>query len=332
MPKYSVLIPVYNCEKYLAECLDSVLAQTYSDFEVIAVDDGSTDGSGKICDEYAIKDKRVKVIHKQNEGVFRARKTAFENSSGEYILTFDSDDVVDSCLIGAVDREITENGFDLVLFGLDHFSDDVSQRKPREVLNEDRSFEQNEKKELYLLLLRRIINSLCIKCCPRKSYACGFECDEYLSLSHGEDWFHSAKIIHATTRAKYINKAMYHYRKMNEGLSTGYDEQSLLLGFETSREVLKMMEEDGCLDREAELEWMAYCRRIADTFFRSLFYSDIGKKEKLQALKKIENTEVFKISVSGDADLGSSRLTVLKFRLLRYRMYSLLLALMRLKK
>lgn len=332
MPKYSVLMPVYNCEKYLAECLDSVLAQTYSDFEVVAVDDGSTDSSGKICDEYAKKDERVKVIHKQNEGVFRARKTAFENSSGEYILSVDSDDAIESYLIEAIDKEITENGFDLVFFGFDHFFDDVTQREPRRVLDEDCVFEADEKKELYLLLLRRIINSLWIKCCPRKSYAGGFECDEFLSLSHGEDWFHSAKIIHATTRAKYINKVMYHYRNINEGLAMSYDEQSLMLGYKTSREVLKMMEEDGCLDRETELEWMAYCRKITDTYFRSLFYSDIGKNEKLQALKKIENSEVFKISVCRDADLGSSKLTILKFRLLKHRMYSLLLALMRLKK
>ena len=93
MPKYSVLITVYNCEKYLAECFDSVLVQTCGDFEIVAVNDGSTDSSGAICDEYAAKDPRVKVIHKKNHGVNRARRTAFENSTGDYILTVDCDDI-----------------------------------------------------------------------------------------------------------------------------------------------------------------------------------------------------------------------------------------------
>ena len=68
MPKYSVLISVYNGEKYLAECLDSVLAQSCTDFEIVAVDDGSTDSSGKILDGYAKKDSRIKVVHKKNQG------------------------------------------------------------------------------------------------------------------------------------------------------------------------------------------------------------------------------------------------------------------------
>ena len=94
MPKYSVLLTVYNSEKYLDECFNSILSQTLSDFEVVVVDDESTDSSGKICDKYAERDSRVKVIHKTNEGVNIARKTAFENSTGEYIFTVDSDDRV----------------------------------------------------------------------------------------------------------------------------------------------------------------------------------------------------------------------------------------------
>ena len=84
MPKYSVLLTVYNSEKYLDECFNSILCQTFNDFEVVVVDDASTDSSGKICDKYARKDSRVKVIHKANEGVNVARKTAFENSTGLY--------------------------------------------------------------------------------------------------------------------------------------------------------------------------------------------------------------------------------------------------------
>ena len=95
MPKLSVIVPVYNTEKYLRECIDSILAQTFTDFELLLVDDGSTDGSGAICDEYAGKDLRVQVIHQENSGVTRARKTGAVHSKGIYLTYVDSDDWID---------------------------------------------------------------------------------------------------------------------------------------------------------------------------------------------------------------------------------------------
>lgn len=91
-PLISIIIPVYNVEKYLKECLDSVLAQTYQNWEAICVDDGSPDNSGTILDDYAKKDKRFVVIHKSNEGTAIARTTAIAKSEGEYITFLDSDD------------------------------------------------------------------------------------------------------------------------------------------------------------------------------------------------------------------------------------------------
>lgn len=94
-PKVSVIIPVYNVECYLARCLDSVLAQTYTDFELILVDDGSTDASPAICDSYARKDERVRVFHQENKGVSAARNLGIEESRGEFISFIDSDDWVE---------------------------------------------------------------------------------------------------------------------------------------------------------------------------------------------------------------------------------------------
>ena len=91
-PKISVIVPVYKAEKYLHRCVDSILAQTFQDFEVLLIDDGSPDKSGDICDEYAKKDNRVRVFHKENGGVTSARKLGVENSVGKYILFVDSDD------------------------------------------------------------------------------------------------------------------------------------------------------------------------------------------------------------------------------------------------
>lgn len=92
--KISVIVPVYNTEKYLHKCVDSILAQTFTDFELLLIDDGSTDNSGKICNEYAAKDNRVKVFHKENGGVSRARNLGIDNARGEYLSFIDSDDYI----------------------------------------------------------------------------------------------------------------------------------------------------------------------------------------------------------------------------------------------
>lgn len=92
--KISVIVPVYNTEKYLHKCVDSILAQTFTDFELLLIDDGSTDNSGKLCDEYAAKDNRVKVFHKKNGGVSRARNLGIDNAQGEYLSFIDSDDYI----------------------------------------------------------------------------------------------------------------------------------------------------------------------------------------------------------------------------------------------
>lgn len=94
MPKISVIVPVYNVENYLHECVDSILAQTFTDFELILVNDGSQDNSGTICDEYASKDKRITVIHQKNQGQAVARNKAIAIANGEWIHFVDSDDLI----------------------------------------------------------------------------------------------------------------------------------------------------------------------------------------------------------------------------------------------
>lgn len=111
LPLVSVIVPVYNVEQYLPKCIESILSQTFTDFEVILVDDGSTDRSGLICDEYANKDGRISVLHKKNAGVSSARNMALDIAKGEYITFVDSDDyLADSYLndlIGCIhDKEV----------------------------------------------------------------------------------------------------------------------------------------------------------------------------------------------------------------------------------
>ena len=114
MPKISIIVPVYNTEKYLHRCIDSILAQTYTDFELLLINDGSTDSSGAICDEYATKDSRVRVFHKENGGVTSARSLCVNNSKGDWVSFVDSDDTIKDCYIDVLSGGI-EDDIDIVV-------------------------------------------------------------------------------------------------------------------------------------------------------------------------------------------------------------------------
>ncbi len=114
--KVSVIVPIYNVEKYLNRCVDSVLSQTLTDLEVILVDDGSPDNCGKICDQYAEKDGRIKVVHKKNGGLSSARNAGLDVATGEYIFFLDSDDWLENDGLEMLYQKATETGVDFVRF------------------------------------------------------------------------------------------------------------------------------------------------------------------------------------------------------------------------
>ena len=122
----SIIIPVYNSEKYLQACLDSVLSQTFTDFEVLLVDDGSKDGSGVICDAYAAKDSRIRVLHKENGGVSSARNHGIDNARGEFIVFADSDDRMTNVYL----EHLMQSDADLVLSGVQKFGEKDTVRMP----------------------------------------------------------------------------------------------------------------------------------------------------------------------------------------------------------
>lgn len=136
----SVVIPVYNVEKYLAECVDSVLGQTYQDYEIILVDDGATDSSGAMCDEYAQKDARIRVIHQPNGGLSAARNSGLKAAQGEYIYFLDSDDYIEPTALADLVATAQQEQADVVFFDGYVFFDECE---------EDNTVSRYERKEVY---------------------------------------------------------------------------------------------------------------------------------------------------------------------------------------
>ena len=115
--KFSIIIPCYNIEKYISKTLKNVLAQTFQNFEIILINDGSEDNTGKILDSYSNKDNRIRVIHKENEGVSEARNVGIKNAKGEYIYFLDGDDLIENTFLERANEVLKNNKIEIFSFG-----------------------------------------------------------------------------------------------------------------------------------------------------------------------------------------------------------------------
>ena len=125
----SIVVPVYNAENYLTDCVDSIRAQSYQNIEILLVDDGSTDTSASLCDQLGQLDPRIRVIHNSNHGVSNARNTGLDQATGEYILFVDSDDTISRNLVRDNLEELVSDNSDISLFGFQYVYDTVSRRE-----------------------------------------------------------------------------------------------------------------------------------------------------------------------------------------------------------
>lgn len=156
IPKISVICPVYKAEKYLHRCVDSILAQTFTDFELLLIDDGSPDRSGEICDEYAAKDSRVRVFHKENGGVSSARQCGIDNMTGEYSIHSDPDDWVEPTMLEELYKKAKEDNADMVI--CDYYLE--GKHKTKYIKQEPTSLESEQ---VLRDLFQRLHGSLCNK-------------------------------------------------------------------------------------------------------------------------------------------------------------------------
>lgn len=148
----SVIVPVYNVEKYLRQCVESLLAQTYPDLEIILVDDGSKDGCGAVCDEYAARYDHVLAVHKENAGLGMARNTGLDHASGDYVVFVDSDDYAEPGMVEVLYRGLTENGVDMCKAGFRRFVNEDETKFIRKYENQVFAGEQAKKEFLPRLI------------------------------------------------------------------------------------------------------------------------------------------------------------------------------------
>lgn len=206
----SVIVPVYNVEKYLEECLDSILGQTYKDLEVILIDDGSTDSSGSICDRYAEKDKRIKVIHKENGGPSDARNCALKYVHGEYIYCIDSDDRIRKDTIELLVDAAMKNNADIVFFNAIVFFDNSIKCAGKWEIASDYPADKGTQ-----ILKQRLNNKEWYPGVPVHMFRTAFLKDNKLHFKKGiiyEDQLFTAFAYLKAKKVCFVNEALYYYR------------------------------------------------------------------------------------------------------------------------
>lgn len=203
-PKISVIVPVYKAEKYLRKCVDSILGQTFRDFELLLVDDGSPDGSGAICDEYARKDSRVRVFHKENGGVSSARQYGLDQARGEYTIHADPDDWVEPGMLEALYGKAKAEGADMVI--CDFYVND--RRGQRYVAQRPTALDHES---VLRDLFQRLHGSLCNKLVRRACYSTfGVK---FPPIHLCEDLYVNVSLLLAPLRVAYVAQAFYHYEQ-----------------------------------------------------------------------------------------------------------------------
>lgn len=213
-PAITVIVPIYNVEKYIHKSIKSILSQTLNNIEIILVDDGSTDKSGKIADFYAEKDSRVKVIHKINQGVSIARNVGLELATGEYVSFIDSDDWIDDDMFEILYCEAIENNCDVAMGCFSR--EDIKNNKSVKVLHPFKSntvlLKNDIKREICSrLLINVFFTSSCDKI-YRLSFLKKYKIKMPNNVKLREDYIFNMDVFNFAERVKYVPIAFYHYR------------------------------------------------------------------------------------------------------------------------
>ena len=205
-PLVSVIVPVYNIEKYIGRCIESIRSQTYADLEIILVDDGSTDSSGTICDEYAGKDSRIKVIHQKNGGVSSARNRGLDAATGDYIGFVDGDDYIDRRMYANLISKFLRDDVDIAITG---FAVESTPGNFIRHCTEEGEIVLSRSEQLTCLMKNRLYSCSCCDKLFRRELLenIRFDC----KITNYEDYLFLYQVMKRSSRAVFSSELSYYY-------------------------------------------------------------------------------------------------------------------------
>lgn len=305
--KFSVIVPVYNVEDFLPECLESILNQVYSDFEVILVDDGSTDNCPYLCDQYAEKDNRVRVIHKENGGLSDARNTGITVATGDYLLFIDSDDYWYSPLMMKKINDIVETDrVDIVQFGQQKFYNIEKKLVPgpQRMLSQYNGCTTNE-------LISQLVSGekLTISACSM-ALSRDFIINNNLYFEKGlktEDLEWAIRLYVAKPKWSFVDEYFYVYRVQREGsISATVDYKHLCDYCWIIENSVKIVDNQENSLKTPLMSYLMYHVLIASAFAHKVKLEKNQKKEILSRLKAVSKGKITKYTMSKKVKLASA--------------------------
>ena len=301
MEEVSIIVPVYQVENYIRQCVDSILAQTFADFELILVDDGSKDGSGAICDEYALRDQRVKVIHKENGGLSDARNWGLDQAVGNYFMFVDSDDYIAPTMVECLYKNIVNENADIVACNYLHFFEgdrkkDFSTNIKLEILSGEEIF-YNRKNERNYGIWTVAWNKLY----KRETFGnIRFRFGKY-----HEDEFWANDIYQMDIKVVTIPECLYYYRQRDNSIMGKKNIQrdfDILEAFQERIAVYLMDEKHADQAYKVliySLEYLEESKRLITNKYEENQFLQVEKKTKdiIKRLKKMKLSKIKSVSL-----------------------------------
>ena len=284
--KISVITPVYNAQKDIRKCIESILNQSFTDFELLLINDGSTDNSGEICDEYAKKDTRIKVFHQENRGPSAARNKGIDEMKGDFVTFIDADDYVEPFYLGA----FVSHGFDITnSIVIQGYSWENDKGKKQEYKCQQKQYANTEYSELFYstnLIQRHPF--ACIKLFPAHIIK---ETPIYFDeeIKFGEDFIFVLQCIKHSESIIWVEKAGYHYQYNDNSLTrTIYNFESEIKRSNTARDLLADIAEQFSFDEKTITFHKTYIKRY---FYRAVYslylnYPRKKRRERVACLRK----------------------------------------------
>lgn len=278
--KISIIVPVYNVKGYLGRCVESIMGQSYKNLEIILIDDGSTDGSEKICDFYRKKDERIIVVHKKNGGLSDARNVGIEHATGKYLFFIDSDDWIDKRTIELLLGVAIKNHSDLVECGFKEIYGDY--------INIGYSCDASMKSVSHIEALEDVLQWKKIKSVAwNKLYAREVIGDiRYPVGKLHEDEFTTYKFLYNAKKIVFLNLALYNYdRTKEDGLTTKF-RPSNMDACEAMRQKMHFVMEHRELEHLVDMACNIYCFTLFDNLMKSVDCHVDDSREVKEAIKK----------------------------------------------
>lgn len=223
--RFSIIVPAYNAERFLNECLESIERQNYLDYEIVIIEDGSTDGTSNIADLARKNNNKITVVHKNNQGLLLARCDGIRNSKGDYVIFLDADDMLNPRTLQVCSDIIDQKNPDLIIYGMTNDSNyKIGIEKEADI---SAYFDANRLDDLRLLLCQGKFHSMCGKAIRRSCFTDQIPYKKYGGLMHGEDFLQCIYLFDSISSAYISKEKLYFYRPSPEASTSRYKSSQL---------------------------------------------------------------------------------------------------------